>query len=117
VKGLLFISTKLEKDFDLYLKLFVLLYADDTILLSEIPENLQYQLDIFNEYCTCWHLKVNTEKTKVVIFGKGNANMAKSFTLSDKELEIVDSLRYLGVLFCKNGSFHTNITRTNSESN
>ena len=109
VLGLSFISTKLEKEFDLYLKLFVLLYADDTILLSESPEDLQYQLDVFNDYCTCWHLKVNTEKTKVVIFGKGNVNMAKSFMLSDRELEIVDTFRYLGVLFCKNGSFHTNI--------
>lgn len=34
-----------------YLKLFAILYADATIVLSESQEDLQKQLDTLNEYC------------------------------------------------------------------
>ena len=53
----------------MYMNLFVLLYADDTILLAETPDGLQKQLNIFSKYCNLWRLKVNAEKTKVMIFG------------------------------------------------
>jgi hypothetical protein len=39
-----------------------LLYADDTVLMSESPEELQRELNKFHEYCTTWKLKVNVEK-------------------------------------------------------
>ena len=58
-----------NEDVVLYLKIFVLLYADDTVLLAESPEELQQLLDIFSQYCRTWKLKVNTSKTKVLIFG------------------------------------------------
>jgi hypothetical protein len=43
-----------------YLKLFVLLYADDTVLFSDSASDLQLQLNIFCEYCNIWKLKVNS---------------------------------------------------------
>ena len=52
VHGFESISTDLENDFNLYIKLFILLYADDTILFSESKEDLQVQLNIFHEYCS-----------------------------------------------------------------
>lgn len=60
VRGLTCLSNKIRKDLNLYLSLFVLLYADDTILLSENPEEFQYLLNTFSEYCKNWHLKVNS---------------------------------------------------------
>ena len=33
-----------------YLKLYILTYADDTVLLAESPEDLQKYLDTLNEY-------------------------------------------------------------------
>ena len=47
VKGISCISDDLENDFNVYIKLFILLYADDTILFSENKEDLQLQLDTF----------------------------------------------------------------------
>ena len=41
------------------LNLFTLLYADDTILLSESITDLQNMLNILNNYCKLWHLTVN----------------------------------------------------------
>jgi hypothetical protein len=56
-------------------------------------------------------LSSEVHKSRVISFAslQPHANVAKSFTLSDKELDLIHSLRYLGVLLCKSGSFHTNI--------
>ena len=34
-----------------YLKLYILMYADDTVLLAESAEDLRKYLDTLNEYC------------------------------------------------------------------
>ena len=47
----------------IYIEIFALLYADDTIILAEIPESLQNALNSFENYCTRWKLKVNLNKT------------------------------------------------------
>ena len=60
----------------------------------------------FSEYCELWKLNItcNVEKTKILIFGtRGRPNL--TFNLDNKELEIVDSYKYLGVLFSQSGSF------------
>ena len=59
----IFYSNGLDQP-DVMLKLFTLLYADDTILLSESITDLQNMLNILNDYCKRWHLTVNAEKTK-----------------------------------------------------
>ena len=43
----------------LYLKLFLLCYADDTILISESATRMQRMLNVFHDYCTRWKLSVN----------------------------------------------------------
>jgi hypothetical protein len=65
------ISSELEHQLNIYLKLFIILYADDTVILSESESDLQAQLDAFHEYCLTWKLKDNIDKTKIVIFGSG----------------------------------------------
>ena len=51
-------------DIDLQLKLFTLLYADDTIVLAETERELQSALDAVHEYCNNMHLTVNTQNRK-----------------------------------------------------
>ena len=41
------ISSDLENQLDIYLKLFIILYTDDTVILSESESDLQEQLDAF----------------------------------------------------------------------
>ena len=50
------------------LKLYLLLYADDIVIFSASSEGLQYGLDVLSDYCSKWRL--NTDKTKVMIFRK-----------------------------------------------
>ena len=88
-----------------FFKLFCLLYADDTVIFSDSPENLQSSLDIFANYCKEWKLTVNTQKTKVMIFSRGNPKTNYNFTLNSESLEIVSEYKYLGIYFSKGGSF------------
>ena len=47
----------------------MLLYADDTVVLSTNENEFQNNLDMFNEYSELWHLSTNFDKTKMIIFG------------------------------------------------
>ena len=91
-------------DESIWLKLLLLLYADDTIVLSDDAEDFQKALDSFNSYCNTWKLKVNTTKTKVIIFGTRNRTR-HNFKLGDTMLELTDTYHYLGVTFSNNGSY------------
>ena len=83
------------------------MYADDTILISESAEDLQYMLNIFANYCNQWKLKINIDKSKILIFSKGRINNSEKFYFGGKEIEIVKNYKYLGVIFAKSGSFLT----------
>ena len=86
-------------------KLFILLYADDTIILSNTVAGLQKSLNDLKNYCTEWKLRVNCSKTKVVIFEKRKAGRQPKFLYNNEELEIVEAFKYLGVIFNYTGNF------------
>ncbi len=88
-----------------YIKLFALLYADDTILLSESPVDLQSMLHSLKTYCDQWKLQVNTSKTKIVIFSRGLVRKPPDFNFGEHRLEIVSDYVYLGITFNFNGRF------------
>jgi hypothetical protein len=48
--------------------LFILLYADDTVILAESSDDMQNQINYFYDFCKKWRLKVNIEKSKVPFF-------------------------------------------------
>ena len=95
-----------ENDFRTYAKLFILLYADDTVLLSESIEDLQNQLNHFSEYSKRWKLKVNVSKTKVMTFCNGRLRQNQKLLFNDEELEFVTEFNYLGLLHSRTGSFN-----------
>ena len=88
-----------------YLKIFVLLYADDTVILSESRTDLQLALNVFGQYCAEWKLTVNTDKTKILIFAKGRLSKYDKYYFNGKCLEIVNEYKYLGIIFSRSGSF------------
>ena len=89
----------------MYLKFFLLLFADDTFILAESAEDLQAALNIFEDYCSEWNLSNNVSKTKIVVFSKRKYNNKKDFLLNNEEVEVKDSYTYLGLLFNYNGNF------------
>jgi hypothetical protein len=51
-----------------YVKMSILLYADDTVLFAKSAEGLQNALNAFHTYCKQWKLNVNVDKTKILFF-------------------------------------------------
>lgn len=113
-KGLPLLKIHMEEllsddDVAVYLNLFVLLYADDTVVLSESPEELQKALDGMHEYCQLNQLSVNVSKTKVMIFSRGKVRNVPIFKFGDDIVEKTDSYKYLGITLNYNNSFIPNL--------
>ena len=94
-----------DEDTVTFLRLFILLYADDTIILAESAAELQLALDSMSEYCQNWSLNVNVDKTKIVIFSRGKVRNIPNFIFDNEPVEVVDEFRYLGVIFNYNNRF------------
>ena len=90
----------------LYLKLFILLYADDTVIFGTDVESFQHSLNIFYEYSNLWKLDINFSKSKIMIFGSRNDDRLQ-FKLGDNVISICKEFKYLGIIFTKNRSFYT----------
>ena len=84
-------------DVEVFFRLYVLLYADDTIVMAESPEELQSALDAAYGFCQMWQLTVNTTKTKIVIFSRGKVRNHPQFLFGGNALDVVDEYTYLGV--------------------
>ena len=97
-------STDIDDRLSSVLKLHALLYANDTVLLAETPNDLQRCISLMEDYCH-WGLKIDTSKTKVTIFSRGKVRNLPNFVLNGNKLDIVYSYKYLGVYFNYNGKF------------
>lgn len=94
-----------DDDVEVFFRMYVLLYADDTIVMAESVEELQKALNAVREYCDLWKLSVNTSKTKIVIFARGKVRKKPIFKFGNDNIEICDDYVYLGTRFNYNGSF------------
>jgi hypothetical protein len=93
-------------DENLMLKMFILLYADDTVICTESIEDLQRALDAMSTYCNKWSLRVNATKTKVMVFSRGKIKKLPCLKYKDQTLEVVFSFQYLGQYFSYNNSYN-----------
>ena len=84
--------------------MYVLLYADDTIIMAgtarELQKALMALMAVYN-YCELWHLTVNTAKTKIVI-SRGKVQNYPKFSFGDSAIDVNDYV-YLGTTFNYNG--------------
>ena len=99
------------------IKFFLLSYADDQVLFSTSPTSTQLMLNDVENYCNKYKLKINTSKTKVVIFEKNSRHTSFNFTLYGEPLEIVTSFKYLGVTLFKNGNWYKTIKSISEHGN
>ena len=87
------------------LQLFLLCFADDAVIFSENPQSLQIILNDVEQYCNVWNLKINVNKTKIMIFENGR-HTKHDFFIYNSKIEIVHCFKYLGVYFYKNGNWN-----------
>ena len=84
---------------EVFLRLFTLLYAYDTVVLAENEKDLQLTLNGIKSYCDSLNLTVNIDKTKAVVFSTGKIRKKPVFHFGDIVLEVTDGYSYLGVNF------------------
>ena len=86
------------QDIVIFFFFFSLLYADDTTVLAECPEDLQRALDILKIYCEFWGLDINVRKTKVMsivsenkvmIFSRGKIRKMPKFNFNEETVDVV----------------------------
>ena len=98
-----------DDDLRSFLKIIVLLYADDKVLFAESAEEMQLLLNDFSSYCKTWELNINNDKTKLLVFGHRSRRKCNIY-LNEIFFEIVEAYKYLGVMFSKTRSF--NLTKS-----
>ena len=103
----------LKLDFDEriteFLKILLILYADDTVIFADSEIKLQKALDNLESYCTTWKLSINCSKTKILIFCGKKASYDYPFKLNGKNLDHVTCFKYLGITFNYNGKFNVGV--------
>ena len=82
-----------------------LLYADDVVLLAKTESGLQKSIQGIEHFCLDWGIKVNTSKSKVLVFNKKGKFIKTNIHLSKTKLEDVQEYKYLGILFHNTGKF------------
>lgn len=95
-----------DGEVNLIVKMFVLLYADDTAVFAESPESLQIGLDCVKAYCDKWCLKLNASKCKVIIFSSGLIRKHPDLFIGNAKLEVVPNFGYLGLKLNYNNRFN-----------
>ena len=79
------------------------------LFFGKSPQELQNNLNSLKSYCDTWGLKVNTTKTKIMVFRKrGGLRENEQWTYENENIEIVNDFNYLGTVFNYTGSFSLN---------
>ena len=98
-------TAAVRRELQILLDLAVLLYADDTTVLADSAGDLNRSLSYMNDYCKKSKLEVNIAKTKIVIFSRGKVRVFPKFYIGTNEIEVVSTVKYLGLCFNYNGKF------------
>lgn len=88
----------------------ILMYADDLVFLSDCPTKLQCMIDHLHSYCTVWGLKINLNKSKIVVFREGSkisSNMKWNY--GENPIEVLNEYKYLGIILNYNLSFNKHL--------
>ena len=108
--GLTFLSNSMKSHLDVdEEKIFALLYADDTIILTESENDMQKALNAACQYCSNFNIRINCSKTKYMIFSRGKVRKSTVMFINNSPIERVDSFCYLGVIFKYNNTFQLTI--------
>ena len=88
------------------IELFILLFADDIVLLSDTIVGLQNQLNVLGVQATKLDLHVNIDKSNIVIFRQGGYIAAKeNWYYKSERLTVVNCYKYLGLYLSTKLSF------------
>ena len=105
-----------DEQLDNFIRLLILMYADDTIILADSETHMQTALNALQLYCKNWKLEINCSKTKISIFSRGKIKTSRfNFLYDEQKIEIVETYKYLGINFNASGSFKTALENLKSQ--
>ena len=86
--------------------IFIVVFADDIILMSATIAGLQNQLNVLLDCTQRLYLNINLSKTKVMIFRKGgHLSVKEQWVFGNQRLEVVNSCKYLRFVFSTKFNF------------
>ena len=86
----------------------ILMFMDDTVLLSTSRANMYEKLRILKDYCREYGMKVNNEKTQFFVIN-GGAGDVEPFQVGEMIVEHCTSYIYLGSPFTSDGSVTSSV--------
>ena len=90
------------------ISLLLLMYADDTVLLSETDGCLQTIIGSFHTHSSKWNFSLNIENTNIVVFRNSAKLSSKETYVCNNESSInIDCFDYLGLTITINATFTT----------
>ncbi len=79
-----------------YLKLLVLMYADDTLVLCGNEKKMKQPLLALYDYYIAWMLKFNWSKTKIIVFSRSIIRADNYvFKFGKDNIDVVTEYKYL----------------------
>ena len=80
--------------------IMALLFADDVALCSDSIGRMRDMINVLEQFCDRWKMKINLEKTKIMVFRRsGKIRKDEAFYIGEKLIEIVNCYKYLGIFF------------------
>ena len=76
-------------------KVPVIAYADDEVLISTSPTELQHMLDVAYKHSCMWRYKYNAAKSKVIVYGSGPRN---KWRLGEDPVDETEEYYHLGIV-------------------
>ena len=87
-----------------------IIWADDLLILSETEQGLQKMLDSLHIFSEHNGLKVNMDKTKIMVFNKSGRHMRRKFFLGELKVETTREYKYLGFKVTPSGEINSGLT-------
>ena len=88
----------------------VLLFADNKVLIADSEESLQMNVKMLDEALIRWEMKMIWEKTEVMKVGKERGRCCVA--VGDRRLELVEVVKYLGVMISGDGRMEEEVRST-----
>ena len=83
-----------------YSDINMLLYADDLVLVADTIGRVQGLVNLLDDFCNKWGMKVNISKTKFFVYRNGGIiKLTEKCFINNMEIVNVPHYKYLGVLF------------------
>jgi hypothetical protein len=89
----------------------VMVYADDTNIITHTIEDLHMCVHIIERYCMRYDISINAKKTKWMLFARPLSILNEEVRVNGVILEKVDSFKFLGVIIRSDGCYKEHVQR------